>query len=127
MRRLFSPPPCGEGSGVGGGRSGASVDAFSSPPDPLPPPSPAQLALGRAQARPGWGEGAARASGEERDSPPLNSTRLGKNPAKVLPPPVGAIRSTERPACALANSSNWCARGVQPRLAHQRVNGSGRR
>jgi len=37
---------------------------------------------------------------------PLSSTRLGKNPASVLPPPVGAISSTERPACALANSSN---------------------
>ncbi len=30
----------------------------------------------------------------------LSSTRLGKNPASVLPPPVGAISSTERPAWA---------------------------
>src|SRR5258707_7127126 len=104
MRRFFSPPPCGEGSGVGVGRLGASVDAFTSPLDPLPPPSPNKLALGRAQARPGWGEGADSASGEERDlnSAPLSSTRLGKNPARVLPPPVGAISSTERPARALA-------------------------
>ena len=36
----------------------------------------------------------------------LNSTRLGKNPASVLPPPVGAISSTERPAWALAKSSS---------------------
>ena len=56
----------------------------------------------------------------------LNSTRLGRKPASVLPPPVGAISKTERPACALAKSSNWCARGVQPRLANQRANGSGR-
>jgi hypothetical protein len=57
---------------------------------------------------------------------PLSSTRLGKNPAKVLPPPVGAISSTERPARALANSSSWCGRGVQPRAANQRVKVSGR-
>jgi hypothetical protein len=42
-----------------------------------------------------------------------------------LPAPVGAISKTERPACALANNSNWCARGVQPRAANQRVKGSG--
>src|SRR5580658_10301207 len=91
-----SPPPCGEGSGVGVGRLGASIDARASPLDPLPPPSPTR------------GEGAACASGEERDfdPTPLSSTRLGKNPAKVLPPPVGAISSTERPASALANNSN---------------------
>jgi hypothetical protein len=35
-----------------------------------------------------------------------NSTKLGKNPASVLPPPVGAISSTERPALAFASSSN---------------------
>src|SRR6476660_6626376 len=56
----------------------------------------------------------------------LNSTRLGKNPASVLPAPVGAISSTERPARAFANSSSWCARGIQPRLANQRAKGSGR-
>ena len=67
------------------------------------------------------GEGADRASGEVV----LNSTRLGKNPANVLPAPVGAISSTERPARAFASSSSWCARGIQPRLANQRANGSG--
>ena len=36
----------------------------------------------------------------------LNSTRLGRNPASVLPPPVGAISSAERPACAFARSSS---------------------
>jgi hypothetical protein len=55
----------------------------------------------------------------------LNSTRLGKNPANVLPAPVGAISSTERPARAFASSSSWCARGTQARLENQRANGSG--
>ena len=36
----------------------------------------------------------------------LSSTRLGKNPASVLPAPVGAISSTERPARAFASSSS---------------------
>ena len=77
----------------------------------------------------GGGGGAGRAARPERPAPPsptgggrtaLNSTRLGRKPASVLPPPVGAISSTERPACAFARSSSWCARGVQPRLANQR-------
>jgi hypothetical protein len=55
----------------------------------------------------------------------LNSTRLGRNPASVLPAPVGAISSAERPARALASRSSWCGRGVQPRLANQRANTSG--
>ena len=37
--------------------------------------------------------------------PPARSTRLGRNPANVLPAPVGAISSTEFPACAFAKSS----------------------
>jgi hypothetical protein len=37
---------------------------------------------------------------------PLSSTRLGKNPARVLPPPVGAISNTERPARAFSNSAS---------------------
>jgi hypothetical protein len=36
------------------------------------------------------------------------------------------MSSTEPPARALAKSSNWCARGIQPRLANQRANGSGK-
>ena len=55
----------------------------------------------------------------------FNSTRLGKNPASVLPAPVGAISSTERPARALASNSSWCSRGAQPRRANQPANGSG--
>ena len=35
-RRICSPPPCGEGLGVGVGRSCKSVDAFASPHDPHP-------------------------------------------------------------------------------------------
>ena len=50
------------------------------------------------------------APGKEAVSGPraavLNSTRLGKNPASVLPAPVGAISSTERPARAFAKSSS---------------------
>ncbi len=34
-----------------------NVDALTSLPDPPPCPPPNKLALGRAQARPGWGEG----------------------------------------------------------------------
>ena len=55
----------------------------------------------------------------------LSSTSVGKNPASVLPAPVGAISSTERPARALPSNSSWCARGVQPRLANQRMKISG--
>ena len=36
----------------------------------------------------------------------LNSTSVGRNPASVLPAPVGAISSAERPARALASSSS---------------------
>jgi hypothetical protein len=50
-----------------------------------------------------------------------NSTRVGKKPASVLPAPVGATSSTERPARAFSSSSSWCARGCQPRLANQRA------
>jgi len=36
----------------------------------------------------------------------LNSTKLGRKPARVFPAPVGAISSTERPARALVNNSS---------------------
>jgi hypothetical protein len=42
-----------------------------------------------------------------------------------LPPPVGAISSTERPSRARLSNSSWCARGVQPRDENQRENCSG--
>ena len=50
----------------------------------------------------------------------------GRKPASVLPAPVGAISSTDLPACALPSSSIWCARGDQPRSANHFRNGSGR-
>jgi len=37
---ISSTPPCGEGPGVGVGRSGAGLDAFMQPYDPPPCPSP---------------------------------------------------------------------------------------
>jgi hypothetical protein len=47
-----------------------------------------------------------------------NSTSVGKNPANVLPAPVGAISSTERSSRAFASKSNWCSRGDHPRAAN---------
>jgi len=35
-----------------------------------------------------------------------SSTRVGKNPASVLPAPVGAIRSAERSSRAFSKSAN---------------------
>ncbi len=118
-----SPPPIrvangGEGSGVGGG----AIEKRSPPtPNPSPPPT-----LNAKRFGGGRGTDRARCAGvlKPRDAP-LNSTSDGKNPASVLPAPVGAISSTERPARAFASSSSWCARGSQPRCANQRANGSG--
>ncbi len=53
------------------------------------------------------------------------SIRLARNPAKVLPPPVGAISRALRPARAAAIIASWCGRGIQPRRANQDANGSG--
>ena len=53
------------------------------------------------------------------------STRLGRKPAKVFPPPVGAISRTlspVRPACSIAI---WCGRGDHPWAANHVANGSG--
>jgi len=46
------------------------------------------------------------AKDRKRGVPALNSTRVGRNPAKVLPAPVGAIRSVERSSRAFASSAN---------------------
>ena len=54
-----------------------------------------------------------------------NSTSVGRKPASVLPPPVGAISSDDRPARAFSSSASWWARGVQPRAANQRAKTSG--
>jgi protein ImuA len=40
LGRIASPPPCGEGLGVGVGRFGKNDDAFASPHDPPPHPPP---------------------------------------------------------------------------------------
>src|SRR5215218_8621657 len=104
-----SPPPAraargGEGSGVGG----ASADSTSAweraetPPAPAPSPP---LRGGRGEERP-------------MDDRALSSTSVGRNPASVLPAPVGAISSAERSSRAFANSSNGCSRGDQPRDAN---------
>src|SRR6185437_2625595 len=55
-----------------------------------------------------------------------SSIRLGRNPAKVLPPPVGAISSAWRPARAFSTMANWCALGAQPRVSNHAANPGGR-
>src|SRR5437773_1411759 len=115
-----SPPPCGEGSGVGG-RHESGRARYGLVAGPPPPPSPPTRAF--TPVFDGlWGEGALGKRGKGM----LNSTSVGRNPASVLPAPVGAISRTERPARAFASNSSWWARGAQPRLANQRANGSGR-
>src|SRR5665213_2787971 len=85
-------------------------------------PSPASEANGG-----GRGEGRTAGEADARPSAELalNSTSVGKNPASVLPAPVGAISSAERSSRALASSSSWCSRGDQPRAANQRRKRSG--
>ncbi len=51
--------------------------------------------------------------------------RLGRNPARVLPPPVGAISSEWRPSRAFSSISSWCRRGRQPRRPNQSANCGG--
>src|SRR3954469_14935330 len=68
----------------------------------------------------GW-SGADRTPGED----PLSSTSVGRNPANVLPAPVGAISSAERSSRDFASSSSWCSRGVHPRAANHRRKPSG--
>src|ERR1700693_4009054 len=85
-RCTFSPPPAreargGEGAGVGGGsaHSVTERERESAGPTPTPPHPPPPLRGGR---------GADRARGEAA----LNSSSVGRNPASVLPAPVGAIK-----------------------------------
>ena len=54
------------------------------------------------------------------------SVSAGRNPASVLPAPVGAIRSADLPASASASNSSWWARGCQPFEANQSRKGRGR-
>src|ERR1051325_9471964 len=88
------PPPGGggEGRGVGGPFLRSTL-----PPTPTPPP-PLRGGRGTRGAR---GEGCPTAW-RVSDS----STSVGKNPASVLPAPVGAISSAERPARAKRSSSS---------------------
>src|SRR3569832_2028202 len=55
----------------------------------------------------------------------VNSTKDGRKPASVLPPPVGAISRTERPCSAKTNKTSRSAHSAQPRDANQRWNTSG--
>ena len=48
-----------------------------------------------------------------------SSIRLGRKPARVLPPPVGATSSTLCPCAACSTSASWWARGCQPRGVNQ--------
>ena len=52
--------------------------------------------------------------------------RLGRTPASVLPPTVGATSSAERRARAASTMASWCACGVQPRALNQSAKRAGR-
>jgi hypothetical protein len=100
----------------GGGASAGSLAAERAEPPPTPDLSP-PLRGGRGEER----------SGDEETAEADNSTSVGRNPASVLPAPVGAIRSAERSSWAFASNSNWCSRGDQPRTANHRRKRSGSR
>jgi hypothetical protein len=53
LARIFSPPPCGEGLGVGVERDCTSVDASASPYDPPPPPFLPSPTRGEGKDHPG--------------------------------------------------------------------------
>ena len=76
----------------GGSADSLPVERSESPPTPDPF---APLRGGRGEER----------SGDE-ETEALNTTRVGKNPASVLPAPVGAIKSAERSSRAFASSSS---------------------
>ncbi len=44
--------------------------------------------------------------GDRTSGAALSSTKVGKNPASVLPAPVGAIKSAERLSRAFSNSAS---------------------
>lgn len=50
------------------------------------------------------------------------STRLGRNPASVLPAPVGAISSAECPPMDFSRRRLWWSRNCQPRPENHREN-----
>src|SRR5580704_12304691 len=116
---ICSPPPArvargGEGSGVGGGSADSlRVERAERPPTPDPSPP---LRGGRGETRT-----------EDAEAEADNSTSVGKNPASVLPAPVGAISSAERSSRAFASNSSWCSRGDHPRAANHWRKRSGSR
>ena len=58
-------------------------------------------------------------------APLVNSTSVGRNPASVLPPPVGAISSTERPSRARAsNRADARAASSRAREPARKISGS---
>ena len=92
------PPPAraargGEGSGVGGASADSLPDerARGETPHPRPLPAASRREGSRAQRR---------CDGAD------SSTSVGRNPASVLPAPVGAISSAERSSRAFASSAS---------------------
>src|SRR5262249_48084706 len=102
--RAYGPPAPLPSPLVGeGGRSERSEDRSGERSVPFAKidPSPGSFPSPPSPPR---GEGKC-ARGKDRELL-LSSTSVGRNPASVLPPPVGAISSTERPARARASSSS---------------------
>ena len=64
-------------------------------------------------------------AGALRGGRPARSIRLGRKPASVLPPPVGAISRAWAPSRAACTMASWWARGAQPRAANQSAKRSG--
>ena len=86
-----------------------------------PAPSAARCRACAARPCPSCGRGRWPASRRS-----VSSISDGRKPARVLPPPVGAISSALLPCRARSISASWCGRGAHPRLSNQRENRSGR-
>jgi hypothetical protein len=85
---------------MGGASAYSLAEEFAeTPPDPSPP-----LRGRRGEER--AGDDAVDSRNEEGCIAADNSTRVGKNPASVLPAPVGAISSAERSSRAFASSAS---------------------
>src|SRR5712675_2705538 len=119
MERCFCSPPSAREARGGEGRGGGCFGIFGrgefAETPPTPDPSP-PLRGGRGEER--TGDDAAEGFTEGGCIAVDNSTSVGKNPASVLPAPVGAISSAERSSRAFAISANWCSRGDHPRAAN---------
>ena len=86
-----------------------------------PAPSGARCRACAARPCPSCGRGRLPASRRS-----VSSINDGRKPARVLPPPVGAISSALLPCRARSIRASWCGRGAHPRLSNQRENRSGR-